>query len=340
MSRRAFMGASALALGGIVTGAVSRPAPFVTRGVVLYPFDLTLAEWPELAHRAGLTTIALHAARHVDVLVHYLQTDEGRAFLRRCRRLGLEVEYELHAMGDLLSREYFYRDPTMFRQNKEGRRVEDYNCCPSSRSALEIIGERALEIAKTLRPSSHRYFYWPDDGREWCACGRCRGFTASEQSLLVGNHILRVLRRWDAKAMLSHLAYGPTISPPRQVKPEAGIFLEFAPIGRSHERPYAGQTRKETAEPIEMLEANLEVFDASKAQVLEYWLDVSRFSRWQRPAVKIPWKRDVFLADLQAYRRRGIRHVTSFACYIDADYERMYQDLRFIEEYGQGLLAG
>jgi hypothetical protein len=339
LSRRSFIGAGLLALAGVAAGTASQSAPFLTRGVVLYPFDLTLTDWPALAHRAGLTTIALHAARHVDVLTGYIRSEPGQRFLRECRRLGLAVEYELHAMGDLLSREYLYRDPTLFRQNAQGQRVEDYNCCPSSPDALDIIGEKALEIAKTLKPTSHRYFYWPDDGREWCACRRCRGFSASEQSLLVGNHILRILRRWDTKATLSHLAYGPTIAPPQQVKPSPGIFLEFAPIGRSHDRPYAEQTPRDTAESIEMLDANLKVFNASEAQVLEYWLDVSRFSQWKRPAVRIPWKREVFLADVETYRRRGIRHLTSFACFIDAEYRQMHKDLRFIEEYGQGLSA-
>lgn len=309
------------------------------RGVVLYPFDLTLTDWPRLAQEAGLTTIALHAGVRVDVLMDYIRSDAGRRFLRECRRRGLHVEYELHAMGDLLSREYASKDPAMFRQNQEGARVFDYNCCPSSPAALELIGQKALEIAKVLKPTSHRYFYWPDDGREWCSCDRCRGLTASEQSLTVGNHILQALRTWDARATLSHLAYGPTIAPPRQVKPAPGIFLEFAPIKRSYERPYASQTRQDTAEPIEMLDANLEVFDAAQAQVLEYWLDVSRFSGWKRPAIKLPWRRDVFLADVEAYRKRGIRQITSFACYIDADYQRLHRDLGFLQEYGRGLLA-
>jgi hypothetical protein len=40
------------------------------------------------------------------------------------------------------------------------------------------------------------------------------------------------------------------------------------------------------------------VFPAGTAQVLEYWLDVSRFSQWKRPAVRLPWRRDVLEADL------------------------------------------
>ena len=69
-----------------------------------------------------------------------------------------------------------------------------------------------------------------------------------------------------------------------------------------------------------MLDANLEVFGRANAQALEYWLDASLFSKWKKPAVKVPFDPQVLAADLNTYGRRGIRHVTTFAVYIDADY--------------------
>lgn len=86
------------------------------------------------------------------------------------------------------------------------------------------------------------------------------------------------------------------------------------------------------------LEANLEVFPNDTAQVLEYWLDVTRFSRWKRPGVKLPWNREVFLADVETYWERGIRHITTSAAWIDAKYKERFGDLGFIEEYGEELL--
>ena len=70
--------------------------------------------------------------------------------------------------------------------------------------------------------------------------------------------------------------------------------------------------------------------------MLEYWLDSSRFSKWKRPAVRIPWSREVFAADLDAYGGRGIPHVTTFACYIDTEYVRAYGDPP-LDEYGELL---
>ena len=314
---------------------------FDTRGVVLVPSDLTLAAWPQRAAQAGLNTIALHAPQQLDELAAFIRRDAGQQFLAGCQRLSLRVEYALHAMSDLLPRELFEKNVTMFRVDQTGRRTPAFNCCPSSPHALEIISARAVEYARLFRPTTHRFFYWPDDGREWCRCDKCRGLRHSEQALLVENAMLRELRRADPQATLSHLAYGPTLEPPSQVKPEPGIFLEFAPINRSYDRPFAEQTNPLLTDRLDVLDANLAVFPRHSAQALEYWLDVSRFSRWRRPAVKLPWQPEVLRADLDAYAQRGLRHVTTFACYLDADYVRLHgEPWDAVADYGKATQIG
>lgn len=340
MTRRQFVQTTAAAaVAAVGTKALAASDRFRTRGVVLIPFDLTLAEWPERAAQAGLNTIALHAARRLDVLIKFIRSDAGQRFLATCQRVGLNIEYELHAMEELLSREYIHKDKTMFRMDKNGQRTQEFNCCPSHPGALAIIAESVLEFSRILRPTTHRYFYWPDDGREWCHCDKCRGLSSSEQALLVENHILRTLRQHhDPEAAVCHIAYVPTLDPPKQVKPEPGIFLEFAPITRSYDRPFAEQTDKKLIDRLEIFDANLQVFPRDTAQVLEYWLDNSRFSGWSRPAKKLPWNNAVFRADVQEYAQRGIRHVTSFACYLDADYVKLHgAPWAAITEYGRGL---
>ena len=338
MNRRQFLfAAAAVAASG--RAALAAPERFRTRGVVLIPSDLTLVQWPDRVAQAGLNTIGLHIGRRIYVVVKFIRSDEGQKFLAACKRLGLNVEYELHAMEDLLSREHIRKDPSMFRMDKSGRRTEDFNCCPSHSGALEIIAQSALEFSRILRPTTHRYFYWPDDGREWCHCDKCRGLSSSEQALLVENHILRALRKHhDPQAAVCHIAYAPTLQPPKQVKAEPGVFLEFAPITRRHDRPFAEQTAKTLIDRLEVLDANLEVFPRDTAQVLEYWLDNSRFSGWRRPPKKLPWNNAVFRADVQEYAKRGIRHVTSFACYLDAEYVKLHgEPWTAVAEYGRGL---
>jgi hypothetical protein len=154
---------------------------------------------------------------------------------------------------------------------------------------------------------------------------------------VVENRVCGALRTVDTKAQLAHLAYSNTLSPPKQIRPADGIFLEYAPISRRYDVPYERQQDPHDRDGLPALDANLEVFPKETAQVLEYWLDVSRFSRWKRTGVKLPWNRDVFLADIKTYRKRGIRHITSFAVWIDAQYQERFGSPGFITEYGEGL---
>lgn len=336
MNRRDFL---QLAIAGTAAtalcGASSARRAFATRGVVLIPEDFTLSDWPERAHRIGLTTLALHHGRSVFEVLKFVNSDAGQEALARIRKLGLAIEYELHAMSELLPRWKFDEDKSLFRMNEQGDRVPDSNLCIHSLRALDVVAENALALARMLRPSTGRYFYWGDDGRPWCRCPKCRELSDSEQALVLENTLIRDLRRRDARAQLAHLAYANTLPPPRQLKPEPGIFLEYAPIKRGYDTPYAAQ--KDGEDGLANLDANLKVFPAETAQVLEYWLDVSRFSGWQRPAKKLPWNREVFLADLDTYANRGIRHVTSFACYIDADYVKRHGEPLPLTDYGAGL---
>ncbi len=202
---------------------------------------------------------------------------------------------------------------------------------------MEIIAENAVAIARKLRPTTGRYFYWGDDGSPWCRCPQCRELSESEQALAIENNTCRALRTLDPQARLAHLAYANSLSPPRQVQPAEGIFLEYAPIHRRYDAPYQQQQGPEDRDGLPALDANLQVFPRGTAQVLEYWLDVSRFSGWKRPGVKLPWNPNVFRADVEIYRGRGIRHITSFAVWIDAEYQRRFGQLDFIAEYGEGL---
>jgi hypothetical protein len=310
---------------------------FKTRGVVLVPEDLSLADWPERAKQAGLTTIALHHGVWPREVVRVIESDRGQQFLERCRRLGLNIEYELHAMKELLPRDLFAKDKSLFRMTDKGERVADCNLCVHSPQALDVVAENALRIAKTLRPTTGRYFFWGDDGEPWCRCDKCRDLSDTDQALLLENHLLKALREQDPNAQLAHLAYANTIQPPRHVQPLPGVFLEYAPINRRYDVPYARQTGAQDKDGLSALDANLKVFPTGTAQVLEYWLDVSRFSGWKRPGVRLPWHKEVFLKDVETYRSRGIGHVTTFAAWIDADYVKRYGEPAFLAEYGAGL---
>jgi Domain of unknown function (DUF4838) len=344
-NRREFLeactGAAALCVlpHSAVTDEPARAIPVETRGIVLVPEDLSLADWPERAKNAGLTTIGIHHQNSPQAVIRWIKADAGRRFLEQCRKLDLAVEYELHAMRELLPRMLFARNPEFFRMDEKGERRPDSNCCVHSDRALEIIAENAVAIAETLHPTTGRYFYWGDDGQPWCQCPKCGELSPSEQAVVIENRICTALRKRDPKAGVAHLAYLNTLPPPNKITPDDGIFLEYAPINRRYDIPYDQQREAKQGDGLDAFDANLKVFPKETAQVLEYWLDVSRFSRWKRPAVKLPWNKEVFLADVATYRQRGIRHITNFGVWIDADYEKRFGAPDFIKEYGAGLQA-
>jgi hypothetical protein len=319
-------------------------APFFqTRGVVLVTRDIATLDWPTRAKAAGLTTIATHI--RPQEIVDFLATEAGQRFLRQCRDLGLNVEHELHAMDELLPRSLFARNPEMFRQSEDGQRVREDNLCVHSPQALEVIAERAAHFTRLLPSTTGRYFYWGDDGKGWCRCPQCRRLSDSDQALLAEHAILRGVRSVDPRGTLAHLVYHNTLQPPTQVRPEPGIFLEFAPIARRYDRPLADRdarlepARRTHGEHLDCLEANLAIFGTQGAQVLEYWMDCSRFSGWQRERVApLPWNREVFLADVGLYAARGIRHVTQFATWLDGWYVEHFGEPP-VAEYGAGLCA-
>src|SRR5262249_38461375 len=154
----------------------------------------------------------------------------------------------------------------LFRINAAGERTPDANLCVSSPTALEIVAENAAAIGKALRPTTGRYFLWGDDGRDGCRCPQCRGLSDSDQALLLSNRLLDALHADDPRAQVAHLAYLNTLWPPTQIRPQPGVFLEYAPIRRRHDVPYATQTGSAAPDQLEALDANLELFDAESAQ--------------------------------------------------------------------------
>jgi len=345
MKRRDFMkqaaAMSAIGVGGCMAGGRGSRNAAATRGVVVSARDLSGAfDWPRLAHEAGLTTIATHIGPR-DVMP-FIMSGRGERFLDACARYGLQVEHELHAIDWLLPRDMFSSDPSFFRMNAKGERTPDSNCCPSNPFAIEVIACRAVEAARICRSTTGRHFFWMTDNGEKCNCRKCKGLSGAEQAVIVENAIVRALRtEVDPDATLAHLAYQFTMDPPRLVKPDPALFLEFAPIERW--RAKGVQRREPLAEGgpwLEKLDRLLEVFPSATAQALEYWLDASLFSKWQKPLARIPWDAARTRDEIAAYRKRGIRHFTTFAVNVDDDYVADFgaDSLACVREYG-GLLA-
>jgi hypothetical protein len=190
LNRRQFLRGYALAVGSLLkvpkqwprteAAPSNGPAPlFKTRGVVLVPEDLSWADWPACAQRAGLTTIGLHGSSP-EAVVRFVRSDPGQAFVRDCRQRHLLVEYELHAMRELLPRHLFAQNPELFRADEQGQRTPDANLCVHAPRALEVAAENAVQMAEALRPDTKRFFFWGDDGMPWCRWRECRALSDSD----------------------------------------------------------------------------------------------------------------------------------------------------------------
>jgi len=296
------------------------------RGVVVYPSDILsvgVKEWEKRIDESGINLIGLHAATFnepLDTLKSFVQSKTGKQFLRMCKRKKVDVEYELHVLQLLLPRSFYDTKPELFRMNKQGKRMKQYNMCFTNEEAYELIRPQIAELMSWLHPTTHRYFLWPDDVvGSFCNCEKCSEYTPSEQSLIFENKILDMIREYDPKATLAHLSYYQTLDAPLKVSPKEGIFLEYAPISRNYADPL-------TPEHVKALEDNLKVFPASTMHILEYWLDESMFSNWKKKKlVKLPFVTQECARDIRQYRSYGATSITCFATWLNA---------RYVEQYG------
>ena len=312
------------------------------RGIVLYPSDIISigpSRLIDFLNEAQLNLLGIHCDTRfetIPVLKEFLASQTGKSLIKECKKNKIYVEFELHALKELLPRDLYNEHPEFFRMDKNGLRKNDFNMCFLSEGAYEVIEKNLVEITKWLKPSTNRYFFWTDDvGGAFCNCDKCKRFSAGEQSLLYENKIISFLQKINPSATLAHLAYGDAYKAPVNIKPSNGIFLEYAPIGRDYSRPLSD-------EHIRNLNNNLQVFPENTTHILEYWLDASMHSKWQRDnLVKIPWNISRCSRDVELYTNLGIRSLTTFATWmISKDYIQKYGEkstLNDLIEYGSVL---
>ena len=296
--------------------------------MIIHPDELS-EKWIDKLANAGIGTIGIHpcggrnAFESLAELLKRMQTQSYRRLIDYAHTRGLEVEYELHAMGYLLGRGLFDTHPEYFRMNEKGERTKDYNLCVSNEEAMELVAENAVQLAKSLYGSTHNYYFWLDDGRDMrCNCPMCRDLSASDQQMMVLNRMLREIKKHIPDARMAYLAYVDSIVPPSRVKANDGIFLEYAPFEKYTAR---NENAKELiAREREMIAPLLRTFNKEPKKVLEYWYDNSMLSGWKKPPKKFVPDKEAMLIDIAEYRRIGFDCISTFACFLGKDYEELY----------------
>ncbi len=296
-----------------------------TTAALLIHTDELSEKWIDRMVENHVSTLAIHPVggwqAHLTLkdMVEKLETPEYRALLDYAAEKGLQIEYEMHAMRYLLPASEFEAHPEWFRMKADGERSSDRNCCAANEEVLDYIAEQAAALAKKLYRNTHRYYFWLDDAKDaFCHCPECSKLSASDQQMKILNHILKRLQKDDPNAELAYLAYYDTLTPPTKIRPEKGIFFEFAPMERDFHAPIEGNSQ---TEPIHAL---LDFFGKDGARVLDYWYDNSFYSDYKKPPKAFTPDKPVIKADLAYYTSLGFRELASFACYLGADYEALH----------------
>ena len=137
----------------------------------------------------------------------------------------------------MLSASFIYEGPRRFsawtqRQTATGRKLLPYSALRS-----DIIAQKAVTMGAS--PQAH-------DPPLFLLAGRRRAVVPVPEVQRIHGQRAGAdgrepyparPRQFDPQATLSHISYHHTLAAPVQVKPEAGIFLEFAPIARDYAKP-------------------------------------------------------------------------------------------------------
>ena len=314
------------------------------RGIIIHPEELD-STWPERLQDARLNVLGIHPVGGKDVhlslesAIHHRLLPETQRLFKQLNHLGIAVEYEAHTMAWLLPRTLIQSKPGWFRMDRQGVRTPDYNLCVSDADALDFIALRAEQLARMLDTGSDRYFFWLDDVKDCqCHCPKCSALSASDQQMIALNAMLCGIRRYNRQATLCFLAYMDTIDAPQKVAPLPGITLEYAPFLRDSHRPLFDKTCEENVHEVHSLQRLLDVFGKKGSQVLEYWMDNSRFSGWVKPPKELTLDTSIMEQDCFAYRKIGFESITSFGCYLGQDYRALWGEPP-VKEYGR-ILCG
>ena len=149
--------------------------------------------------------------------------------------------------------------------------------------------------------------------------------SASEQSLVVFNRMLREIKKQNPNARIAYLAYKDSIVAPEAVKADAGVFLEYAPFEKYTAK--GSNADMLIAREREMIKHLMQAFVNEPKQVLEYWYDNSLFSNWQKPPRKFTLDSDAMRSDIESYKEIGFDVISTFACFLGKDYEDLYGEV-------------
>ncbi len=309
--------------------------------LLIHPEELDTV-WLDQLPRLGVKALGLHpvggrrANETLAAMLDRFETPEYRGLLENAAGRGIEVTCEMHALRYLLPADVLAAHPRWQRMNAQGERAPDWNLCPSCGEALDYLSESAARLYARLPGRPKRAALWLDDSQDaFCHCERCRGVSPSDQQMIVLNALLRGIRSVRPDATLAYLAYFETLPSPTRADLREGLYLQFAPYKRDLTRPLNDPTCADNRRETEHLASLLGFFGRTGSTALDYWFDNSLLSHYTKPPRRLEPHPDVVKADMAFYRSLGFERISSFACYLGADYRALY-GLPPLESFGEG----
>ena len=269
--------------------------------IILLTEDFKLDNIETIISTNKIKTIGLHFNPYRSTIEDYFDfIDNNRQTIDHLEGENINVEFVFHALNYLLPRKLFENNVNLFRNNKDGIRVSDFNCCPSSKEALDIISDNAFKLANYLKQKSNNYYFWLDDdlaNDTRCYCHNCQKLSLQNQNLLIYQAILKGLKKYNNQAKISYLVYGDEKI---DIELNDDYFISYAPFKRRHDLPILSKENNKYRQELENLINNCQ----KNIEVIEYFLsfDFKGFLNNQERVIN----------DLDYYKTKNIFALSTF----------------------------
>jgi hypothetical protein len=278
---------------------ISESPTFPKRILFYWPHHYTrIEDWIDFSAKTRLNRIAFHYTWPARDWYIGLRP----RILPELKKRGLEIEVAGHFLSSFLPRTLFKDHPEWFRLNQNGQRTNDFNLNPFSAEAMDYLASGVVKQFSQM-PEANLIHLWADDieGGGWSHEPGKEDYTASDQALLVTNHLVRRLRESLPKANLAFLAYHDTVFPPRIVKPEPGVIYLYAPRERCYGHALDDALCPLNVKYARALEQALPSFGSANAEVFEYYVDQILYENLTNPPLP-----DVMSVDARYFQSLGI----------------------------------
>jgi hypothetical protein len=175
------------------------------------------------AVRNNIDALALPLEDNVSLLAGFsgtLKRNRGK-LLSMAKDYDLVVEAGGWELSLLVPRKDFSFHRDVFRM-EGGKRVKQYNFCPTNPDTVAIIKREAEKRFRNNREAAV-FHLWPDRGHEltWCSCPTCRAFLREEQNRIAVNTAADVLAEIVPGSCIS---YYENTDEPVSIPPRPNMF--------------------------------------------------------------------------------------------------------------------